>query len=145
MKGLPIIRKFEGCKLKAYICPAGVVTIGWGSTRYEDGSRVRMGDRITQDAADLLLLNEYRRFEDHVKRVVTSPINENQLGALVSFAYNVGLSALAKSTLLRLVNHSPDNAGVRDQFMRWTRGGGKILPGLVRRRKAEADLYFSKM
>jgi lysozyme len=142
MEGISIIKRFEGCKLRAYLCPGSVWTIGWGSTFYEDGSRVREGDRITQDRADLLLMATYRLFEAEVRRAVTARLTPNQLGALVSFTFNVGGGNLRRSTLLRLVNQSPNNPGIRAQFMRWNKAGGVVLRGLTRRREAEANLYF---
>jgi lysozyme len=142
-KGIPIIRKFEGLKLKAYLCPAGVWTIGYGSTFFENGSKVQEGDKITLDRADRLLFFVVTKFENEVKKIVKSAINENQLGALTSFAFNVGAGNLAKSTLLKKVNANPNDATIRDEFMRWTKAGGKVLNGLVTRRKAEADLYFT--
>jgi lysozyme len=142
-KGIPIIRKFEGLKLRAYLCPAGVWTIGYGSTFFENGSKVQEGDKITLDRADRLLFFVVTKFENEVKKIVKSEINENQLGALTSFAFNVGAGNLAKSTLLKKVNANPNDATIRDEFMRWTKAGGKVLNGLVTRRKAEADLYFS--
>ena len=142
-KGIPIIRKFEGLKLKAYLCPAGVWTIGYGNTFYENGSKVQEGDKITLDRADKLLFFVVQKFELEVLKLVKSAINENQLGALTSFAFNVGAGNLAKSTLLKKVNANPNDATIRDEFMRWTKAGGKVLNGLVTRRNAEADLYFS--
>ena len=142
-KGIPIIRKFEGLKLRAYLCPAGVPTIAWGNTFYENGSKVQIGDKITLDRADKLLFFIVAKFENEVKKIVKSAINENQLGALTSFAFNVGAGNLAKSTLLKKVNVNPNDVTIRDEFMRWTKAGGKVLNGLVTRRKAEADLYFS--
>jgi lysozyme len=142
-KGIPIIRKFEGLKLRAYLCPSSVWTIGYGNTFYENGSKVQEGDKITLDRADRLLFFVVAKFENEVKKIVKSAINENQLGALTSFAFNVGAGNLAKSTLLKKVNANPLDASIRDEFMRWTKAGGKVLNGLVTRRKAEADLYFS--
>jgi lysozyme len=142
-KGIPIIRKFEGLKLRAYLCPANVWTIGYGNTFYENGSKVQEGDKITLERADKLLFFVVQKFEAEVKKLVKSDINENMLGALTSFAFNVGAGNLAKSTLLKKVNANPNDATIRDEFNRWTKAGGKVLNGLVTRRKAEADLYFS--
>ena len=142
-KGIPIIRKFEGLKLRAYLCPANVWTIGYGNTFYENGSKVQEGDKITLDRADRLLLFVVQKFEAEVKKLVKSDINENMLGALTSFSFNVGAGNLAKSTLLKKVNANPNDATIRDEFNRWTKAGGKVLNGLVTRRKAEANLYFS--
>jgi len=142
-KGTATIRKFEGLKLQAYKCPAGVWTIGWGSTFYENGSPVREGDKITIDRADRLLFEMVMKFEISVRGLVKSKLNDNQIGALTSFAFNVGVGNLKKSTLLKKVNANPNDPTIRAEFMRWTRAGGKQLKGLVTRREAEADLYFS--
>lgn len=142
-KGIAIIRKYEGLKLRAYICPSGLPTIGYGATFYINGSRVQIGDVITIDHADKLLHFQVKLFADEVRRTVKSNINENQLGALVSFCFNVGGAAFAKSTLARKVNANPSDPTIRNEFMRWTRGGGKVLPGLVKRREEEANLYYA--
>jgi lysozyme len=120
-----------------------VWTVGYGSTFYENGSKVQQGDKITLDRADKLLLEMVKRFEISVKGLVKSSINDNQLGALTSFAFNVGVGALSKSTLLKKVNANPNDPTIRNEFMRWTKAGGKVLKGLVTRREAEANLYFS--
>lgn len=142
-KGISTIKKFEGLKLKAYKCPAGLWTIGYGNTFFENGTRVVEGDKITIDRADQLLFFVVNKFEAEVKKLVTSAINETQLGALTSFAFNCGTSNLAKSTLLKKVNKNPNDPTIRDEFMRWTKAGGQVLKGLVTRRAAEADLYFT--
>ena len=142
-KGIAIIRKYEGLKLQAYICPSGLATIGFGATFFENGTRVQLGDKITRDRADQLLMFQVKLFADEVRRTVKSNINENQLGALVSFCFNVGGAAFAKSTLARKVNANPSDPTIRNEFMRWTRGGGKVLPGLVKRREEEANLYYA--
>lgn len=135
---VPIIKEFEGCKLKAYLCPAGVWTIGYGHT---DG--VKEGDEITQQEADRLLADDVHSFSAGVQRLVTSDINRNQLGALTSFAFNVGLGNLRHSTLLRLVNKG-DFVGAANQFPRWNKAGGKVLTGLTRRREAERKLFLKE-
>lgn len=134
-KGLDLIKKFEGCKLSAYLCPAGVLTIGWGRT-----TNVKRGDTCTQAQADAWLVQEYDAFERKVRALIKVAVTPNQLGALVSFAYNVGVGALQSSTLLRLLNQG-DYTGAAAQFARWDKAAGKTLAGLTRRRKAEADLF----
>jgi lysozyme len=133
---IPLIKEFEGCKLKAYKCPADVWTIGYGHT---DG--VKEGDEITQQEADRLLASDVELFTTGVQRLVSSDISRNQLGALVSFAYNVGLGNLRHSTLLRMVN-AGDFVGAANQFLRWNKAGGKVLAGLTRRREAEKQLFL---
>ena len=144
-KGIAIIRKYEGLKLRAYICPSGLPTIGYGATFYMNGSRVQIGDVITIDHADKLLHFQVKLFAEEVRRTVKSNINENQLGALVSFCFNVGGAAFGKSTLAKKVNANPSDSTIRNEFMRWTRGGGKVLPGLVKRREEEANLYYAEI
>ena len=142
-KGIPIIKKFEGLRLTSYLCPAGVWTIGYGSTFCENGSKVQEGEKITIDRADGLLITTVHLFEKSVKGLVKSSINENQLGALTSFAFNLGVGNFKASTLLKKVNKNPSDPMIRDEFMKWNKAGGKVLNGLTRRREAEANLYFS--
>jgi lysozyme len=144
MLNLSIIKKYEGLKLEAYICPAGVPTIGFGSTFYPDGRRVKLGDKITIQEAESILQHDIKRFEKEVRNSVKIEITNNQLSALISFTYNVGASAFRKSTLLRKVNANPTDLTIHNEFMRWTRAGGKVLPGLVKRRAEESKLYFTK-
>ena len=144
-QGLAIIKKFEGFRAKPYRCPAGVATIGYGSTYYADGRPVKMTDApITEAQAQELLQATLAKYEACVSGAVKMPINQNQFDALVSFTYNVGCSAFRNSTLLRQFNqgYTPQAA---EQFARWNRGGGKVLPGLVARRAAERALFESKV
>jgi lysozyme len=142
-KGIPIIRKFEGLKLRAYLCPAGVPTIAWGNTFYENGSKVQIGDKITLDRADKLLFFIVAKFEGELSKLVKSNINDNQKGALTSFIFNLGSTKFGKSTLLKKVNANPNDPTIRDEFMRWVGKDPNTINGLRNRRKAEADLYFS--
>ena len=140
---LKLLHKYEGLVLDAYLCPAKVPTIGYGNTFYEDGSKVKMGDKITKERAIELFENILENnFASQVKRLIKSRVTNNQFSALVSFAYNVGIGNLKRSTLLKLVNSNPNDPAIRAQFMRWNRAGGKVLLGLTRRRESEADLYF---
>ncbi len=133
--GLAIVKEYEGCELTAYKCPAGIWTIGYGST----GAHVTPGLTITQAKAEHLLLDDLARFEQGVAKI--APIStDNQFSAMVSLAFNIGLEAFGSSTLLRLHNDGK-HAEAQAQFARWNKGGGKVLPGLVRRRAAEAALY----
>jgi lysozyme len=142
-RGINVMHEFEGIKLDAYLCPANVPTIGWGNTRYEDGTPVKMGETISRERADELFKNIAESFSQGVRDLVSSDLTENQFSALVCFAYNVGLANLKRSTLLRKVNANPDDPSIRAEFLRWNKAGGRELTGLTRRRKAEADLYFS--
>jgi len=139
-----LIEEFEGIKLKAYRCPSGIPTIGIGSTRYEDGSRVKLGDKISIDRAEVLYEREIDKVRKEVKQMIIPDLNKNQEDALVSFAYNVGITAFKSSTLLEKVNKDPYSNSIKREFMKWTTSGGRKLRGLVRRRKAEVDLYFLK-
>ncbi|MBD3627593.1 lysozyme [Cyclobacterium sp.] len=142
--GLNLIKHSEGLRLDAYLCPAGIPTIGYGSTSYPDGKPVKMGDAITKEQAEELLIVTVSSFEKGVGRLVSPHLTPNQFSALVSFAFNLGLGALERSTLLKKVNANPTDPSIRDEFHRWVHAGGKVLPGLVTRRKAEADLYFTE-
>lgn len=138
---LKIIREFEGFKSKPYLCPAGVPTIGYGSTRYANGTAVKLSDPpITEGQADEIMRDTLGQYVDAVSRYVTASINQNQFDALVDFAYNAGAQNLRTSTLLKLLNKG-DYAGAAAQFDVWVNGGGKKLPGLVRRRAAERELF----
>jgi len=140
--GLRLLKSFESLELLAYLDPVGVWTIGYGTTMI-DGQPVYRGLRITEAEAEALLQNDLNRFERAVRNGVTIDINSNQFSALVSFTYNVGSGAFQGSTLRRRLNQN-DIAGAADEFLRWVRGGGSVLPGLVRRRDAERALFLSQ-
>lgn len=139
--GRDLIKQFEGCKLKAYKCPAGLTTIGFGSTFYEDGTKVKEGDVITQARAEELLNNIVDDFAKQVDALVKSNVTANNFSALVSFAFNVGMGNFRRSTLLRKVNADPKDPSIKAEFLKWTRANNVVLKGLVRRREAEAKLY----
>lgn len=134
-EGLELIKSFEGLRLKSYRCSANVLTIGWGST----GPHVKEGMTITKDQAEELLRSDLRRFEDAVAAVAPKA-TDNQFSAMVSLAFNIGIGALQRSTVLRR-HLAGDHAGAADAFGMWNKAAGKTLPGLVRRRAAEAALY----
>lgn len=137
-EGLELIKSFEGLRLKAYKCPAGVWTIGYGHTK-----GVKEGDVITEQEAEDMLKKDVVGFEINVRGAVIPNLNDHQYDALTSFAYNVGLGNFRKSTLLRLINSGiTAREDITNQFMRWVYAGGKKLTGLVRRRTAEVELYF---
>ena len=142
--GIETMHHFEGCKLTAYQCPAKVWTIGWGNTFYPDKTPVKQGDVITQEQANALFETVMNNFALGVKKCLTKEVHENQFSALVCFAYNVGIGSLQKSTLLKKININPNDETIAGEFGKWTKAGGKVLLGLVRRRKAESDLYFNK-
>lgn len=134
-KGLSLIKRSEGLKLKAYRDPIGVLTIGYGST----GEHVHEGMTITEAEAEALLEKDLDRFERGVTKLA-GPMPQGQFDALVSFAFNLGLAALENSTLLKLHKAGKFEEAAQ-QFGRWTRAGGRVLPGLVTRRADEASLY----
>jgi GH24 family phage-related lysozyme (muramidase) len=139
---IAVMHHFEGCRLRAYLCPANVWTIGWGNTRYEDGRAVRQGDVITQARADELFLHMVRtEFDPGVRQAIGSAVTTPaQFGAMVSLAYNIGTGAFARSRVCS--NHrAGKHKAAAASFMGWTRGGGRVLPGLVRRRNVERLLY----
>jgi lysozyme len=144
INGLKLIKEFEGCKLKAYRCSSNVLTIGYGNTFYPDGRKVKEGDVITQGEADNLLLSILDHFEKSTDSFTRDDISQHQFDALVSFAYNCGVHNLKNSTLLKKVNKNPNDPTIRNEFHKWTRSNGVVMRGLVRRRIAEAQLYFMK-
>jgi lysozyme len=133
--GADLIKKYEGCRLTAYLCPANVWTIGWGHT-----GNVKKCQTITQVQADALFDKDIQRYVDGVNDVVKVELNQNQFDALVSFAYNCGVDALRKSTLLKYVN-GEEFSKASAEFDRWNKGNGKVLAGLVRRRFEEKELF----
>ena len=138
--GLRLIKEFEGFRSKAYVCPAGVLTIGYGHTSAAGEPAVVRGMEITNGVAHEILRSDLERFERGVTRLVKVDLEQNQFDVLVSFAFNCGLGNLKKSTLLKRVN-AKRFEDVPAELMKWTRGGGKVLPGLVRRRRAEAEMW----
>jgi len=136
-KGIDLIKRFEGCRLTAYKCPAGILTIGYGHT----GQDVHTGKTITQEEAELLLKQDLRIHCNNVSKLVIVPLSQNQFDALVSFEYNIGYGAFKSSTLLKLLNEGK-YINASEQFARWKYAGGKVLAGLVKRRQAEKDLFL---
>lgn len=143
-KGYELIAKHEGLELSPYLCPAKIPTIGYGNTYYPNGTRVTLLDpSITKEYALEIFKEIADRFARRVSRLVKKNINQNQFNALVSFAYNVGVAAFQKSTLLRLINEDAPRKDIEGQFMRWTRAGGVVVRGLENRRRDEIKEYFS--
>lgn len=134
--GRALIKSFESLRLAAYLCPAGVPTIGWGHT-----GDVKMGTSITEHQAEAILSVDLDRFERAVTALAPQA-NENEFAALVSFAFNCGTNALAVSSLLRYFNQGSKLAAAQE-FGVWVHGGGKVLPGLARRREAERALFLT--
>lgn len=142
---LSLIRHFEGFSARPYKCPAGIWTIGFGSTRYEDGTPVRSTDTpITLERAKSIMAATLgKEYEAAVTRYVSVPVNQGQFDALVDFAYNAGAQNLRTSTLLKKLN-AGDYAGAAGEFGRWVYAGTVLLPGLVKRRSAERALFLGE-
>ena len=143
-KGYLLITKHEGLKLKPYLCPAKIPTIGYGNTYYPDGKRVTLLDKdITKQQAFDMFKEIANRFAKRVDTLVTSNINQNQFNSLVSFAYNVGTGNFSTSTLLKKVNKNPNDLTIKDEFLRWNKANKVVINGLTNRRTEEANIYFS--
>lgn len=139
-----IIAQFEGLRLKAYQDTAGVWTIGYGTTKNPDtGQKIKEGDTITKAKALDWLKKDTAAFKAGVEKLVKVSVNDNQLAALTSLAYNIGLTAFGRSTLLRYLNSNVAKEQVAAQFLRWNRSGGQIVRGLTIRRKLESDLFLT--
>lgn len=143
-KGIDLIKKYEGLKLTAYRCPAGLLTIGYGHT----GDDVKPGMTINKEFAEILLKEDLKVFEKAINDLVKVELTQNQFDALISFIYNVGTGNFKKSILLRLINEKKFNE-VSNEFMKWTKarqpGGFKELPGLVKRRTEEKKLFLTEV
>jgi lysozyme len=140
-----LIKLFEGYKAKSYLCPASVVTIGWGSTMYTDGRKIKLGDTINEQQAEDLLMWELKNKSIALHGL---NINQNQFDSCLSFIYNVGIGAFTNSTLKKKILANPNDPTIKAEFMKWNKArvGGQLmeLKGLTRRRTAEAELYFKK-
>lgn len=134
-EGIALIKHFEGCELKAYLCPANVWTCGYGHT-----AGVQEGEKIDQEKADAWLLEDLCEFEEYVTAAVEIDLTQHQFDALVCWTFNLGPGNLRESTLLNRVNYGP-LSDVPLQIQRWNKAGGRVLEGLVKRRAAEAALW----
>jgi lysozyme len=148
-KGLDLIASFEGLRLKPYLCSAGVPTIGYGNTYYEDGTKVAMSNaEISKERAVLLLKLIVKDFEDIVNKYVKRDLTQNQFNSLVSLVYNIGGGNFKASTLLKLVINNPNDANIAKQFLRWNKARvNNVLTeikGLTNRRIKESVNYFTK-
>lgn len=148
--GIDLITRWESFRAKPYFCPAGVATIGYGTTKYPTGQRVRIIDPpITKAQAMEYKMYDLAHIEKSVSKLLKVQLSENRFSALCSFVYNLGAGALQKSTLLKVINSSPGSPGIRTEFMKYNKARDPktkklvVLTGLVNRRKAEADLYFT--
>lgn len=139
--GYAIIRDFEGFRADAYLDTGGVWTIGFGTIRYPNGTKVKKGDKCTRGQAELWLMNDAKWVDACLDKYVTSKLNQNQFDALASFVYNVGETAFSKSTMLTLLNQSKFDLA-SSQFDRWIYDNGKVINGLVNRRTQEKQLFL---
>jgi lysozyme len=130
-----LVKSFEGFSATAYLCPAGVPTVGYGSTENVD-----MGDEVTEVEAECMLMEDLIEASVAIDQLVDVPLNQNQYDALTSLVYNIGRDAFRNSTLLKLLN-SGEYEGAAAQFARWNRGGGRVLAGLTRRREEERKVF----
>jgi lysozyme len=137
-QGLQIIKDSEGLKLKSYVCPGNVITIGYGHTK-----TAAMLDRITEQQAHDLLLQDVKEAESAIRKLVNHPININQFSALVSLVFNIGETKFRQSTLLKRFN-AGDIHGAAQEFDKWVYAAGKKLAGLIVRRKKEKDLFLTQ-
>lgn len=138
--GLNLIKEFESLELEAYLDPVGIPTIGFGTIKYPDGVRVQLGDRISEEDAEYFLSEDVRKFEQSIRNYVKVELNQNEFDALVSWTYNLGAHNLKTSTMLQKLNLGLYER-VPEQMMRWVYARGKKFNGLIRRRRAEADLF----
>ena len=130
---IQLIKRFEGLYLNAYVCPAGVLTIGYGHTK-----GVKPGDEINEMQAEIYLMEDLEEVEKQLNHL-SLPVNQNQFDALCSFIFNLGIGNFMQSTLLKKLKAGDKTAA--DEILRWDKSGGKVLPGLTARRKAEYDLF----
>lgn len=137
-----LIKQFEGFRSKPYKCSAGIPTIGYGSTFYLNGEKVTMKDSpISKEFAEDLLLATVTSFSSQINPLLTIELPQHQYDALVSFTYNVGISAFSKSTMLKLINAGKDASG---EFSKWVKAGGKVVEGLKKRRELEKKCYLGQ-
>lgn len=141
--GIQLITSFEDLKLEAYDDGVGVWTIGYGTTTYPNGVAVKRDESCTLEQAKSFFQHDLRRFQTAVNGAVTVPLSQNQFDALVSLAYNIGTNAFKTSTLGKYLN-ALDFKAAADEFLKWNRGGGKVMKGLVRRRETERALFLKK-
>lgn len=153
-QGIKLIKHFEGCHFKPYLCPALLWTIGYGHVLYPEQNRLPLAERKayalhqahnrewSQEEVDDLLKKDLKRFELGVTRLITVPLKQCEFDSLVSFAFNLGLGTLQRSSVRSKLNRGDKESAI-DTLLKYCRAGGKILKGLQRRRAAEADLFFS--
>ena len=135
--GINLIKEFEGLKLEAYKCPAGIWTIGYGHT----GKNVFKGLKINQEEAEKFLINDLEIHSNYINKLIKIPINQNQFDALISLEYNIGYNAFKNSTLLKFLNEKKYNKAA-EEFDKWVYSNKRKLNGLIKRRKKEKELFL---
>ena len=140
-KGIDLIKHFEGFETKAYWCPTGHLTIGFGTVIDTPGEQWLRTETLTMDKAEQILAGELHFYEEQVFKLVPKEIKQYQFDSLVSFAFNCGINNLKNSTLLKLIKANLEDPKIEDQFKKWVYGNGEVLPGLQKRRASEAILY----
>lgn len=146
-KGIEIIKHFESCCLKSYPDPvtkAEPYTIGWGSTYYADGSKVQLGQIISQDEADILFKKTLKTYVDSVNSNIKCATTQNQFDSMVSLCYNIGPANFGRSSVIKAHNQKPGDKLVGTAFLLWNKSKGIVIKGLTTRRNAESDLYLSE-
>ncbi len=142
-QGIDFIKQFEGFRTKPYLCSAKVPTIGYGSTRYADGTPVSLRDPVITEAVALeLFASTLTTYEKAVTKAVKIPLEQYEFDALVSLCYNIGVGNLASSTLVRLLNEDEARIEVAGQFLRWNRANSVVISGLTRRREVERQMFL---
>lgn len=137
-KGIDLIKRLESFRSKPYYCAAGVLTIGYGHTRTVFKNLV-----VTEKQAEELLISDLQIFEKQLNYLYLN-LNQNQYDAIISFIFNLGIGNFRKSTLLKKIKLNPDDLTIAGEFVKWIKAGGKRLRGLLLRRIAESELYFTK-
>jgi lysozyme len=143
---IALIKSYEGFRSKPYLDSVGVPTIGYGTTFYSNGNKVTLKDAPISEATATIYLKEFlSHYEKFVDSILRDDVNQNQFDAILDFAYNEGIGSLKSSTLLKKINLNPNDPSIRKEFMKWVKAGGVVLPGLVKRRTEEANLYFNSV
>lgn len=143
IKCVDLVKKYEGFRATPYLCPAGKPTVGYGTTEYAKGLPVMIGDPpITEQLAEEFLREQLTNFWDEVDKTTEKKLNGNQLSAVTSLAYNIGIKAFKVSTILKKILVNTSDKSIYNEFLRWNKANGVELAGLTKRRKEEADLYF---
>lgn len=138
---IDLIKRFEGLRLKSYLCPKKVATIGYGSTMWNDSKPVKLGEVITIEGAEKLLMLDLKKRSAAIQNL---NLNQNQFDSILSFIYNIGIGAFQRSTMLKKIKVNPNDATIKDEFLRWVNKGSAFEEGLTKRRLAEAKLYYEK-